>query len=409
MWPVSSAGQSRTQFWPRSFGPFITIAWEPSDDPSVVGYVVYVGTDSRTYIGAYDVGARTSFVYPHATVNRRHFFAVAAYSAAADVGSLSDEVSGFGRIVPPSGYKPDFTVPPLGNGGLYLPCATGRLGCLEATTVSESTRQISALTSSAKGQVWFVEEKQQIYTIDVDGTVSRVNRPSGASRGDVEGIVIDPRFDETRHVYIQEIERHRDGSRELTIARYREMQGTLRSRAEVVSAIRLPATGNVPFTVDDEGRIFVAVPRDQKGPRPHEGVVFAVEPDGTYAKGPSGAASWRGVHNPSSLVWDAAGGELWLSGSNAGGSATVERLSSNSSRGIARRALTTSNHRYLLFPAPGGRLLRVDRQATRVETVSVGGGERVTAVSGAAQDIVFAVTRTSDAVGSRIVAIPVAD
>ncbi len=405
MWQVSGSAQSSTQFWPRAVGPFITIAWDPSPDPSVIGYVVYVGTHSRTYLGAYNVGNRTSFVYPYATVNRRHFFAVAAYSSSLDIGGLSDEVSGFGRIVPPAGYVPDFTTPPLGNGGFYGRCAAGIDSCLESAVVSASAGRISALTSSAEGQVWFVEDKQRIFTIDVNGRVTRIERPS-RTRGQVDGLAIDPRFGETGHVYIQEIDRLRDGSRELVISRYRAVRGILRERAVMVSGIRLAATGSAPFTVDEDGRIFVAVPRDRKGPRPHDGVVFAVQRDGSYLKRASGPVSWRGLSDPSGLVWDPSGRELWLSGADGSGTVMVERLPLSSQPRTHRR--TNRARRYLLAPAPDGQLLRIDRHAERAEPVSLGSGENVTAVSGTGHDVVLAATH-SNASGSRIVAIPMVD
>jgi hypothetical protein len=408
MWHVSGAAQSRTQFWPRAVGSFITLTWDQSTDPSVIGYLVFVGTDSRSYLGAYDVGNRTSFVYPHATVNRRHFFAVAAYSPGFVVGGLSDEVSGFGRIVPPPGHVPDFTVPPLGNGGYFGRCPSGRGdGCLESATVSASAGRISALTASAAGRVWFVEDKQQIFSIDLDGTVSQIER-SARRRGQVEGLAVDPRVDETRRVYIQETDRLLDGSRELTISRYRLVMGTLRERAVIVSGVRLPSTGNVPFAVDGLGRVFVAVPRDRSGPRPHDGIVFAVQPDGTYLRGPSGLMSWRGLSNPSGLVWDPTARELWLSGADSAGNTIVERLPLTSQPQTPSTPTDTGG-RYLLMPAPNGRLFRIDRRLARAEPMSLGGAEHVTAVTGGRLDVAFAATDSSGVPGSRIVVIPVAD
>jgi hypothetical protein len=406
LWGVSGAAQSNTQFWPRAVGPFITVAWEPSPDPSVVGYIVYVGTESRGYTRAFDVGNRTSFVYPYAAANRRHFFAVAAYSSGRFAGGLSDEVSGFGRLVPPAGYVPDFNITPLGTGGAFSQCVAG-VSCLQAATVSASDRRISALASSSEGQVWFVED-QQIFMIDVDGTVNRIKQPSGRRRSQVDGLAIDPRFGAAHYIYVEAIERLQDGSRELTISRYREVMQTLRDRAVIVSGIRLPATGNAPFTVDDSGRVFVAVPRDQSGPRPHNGVVFGVQADGTYVKRPSGSPmSWRGLSNPSGLVWDPEGRALWLSGANRAGIAMVERLPMTSLTDVPR-VPTTDARRYLLVAGPGGRLLRIDRRAAGAEPVLLGGSENVTAVTGAGRDVVFAATH-SIASGSRIVAIPMAD
>ena len=147
---------------------------------------------------------------------------------------------------------------------------------------------------------------------------------------------------------------------------------------------------------------------DLGGPEPHEGVVFAVQRDGKYLKGASGSPmTWRGLSSPTSLVWDAQRRELWLSGADRAGHATVERLPLNLQPHVPRRTANSSG-RFLLVPAPGGRLLRIDRYAESVEAVSLGSGEKVSAVSGVGTDVVFAVTHSTGAPGSRIVAIPIA-
>lgn len=56
----------------------VTLVWDASPSPNVVGYVVYVGTASRRYEHTFDVGSRTSFVYTAGDGATEHFFAVAA-------------------------------------------------------------------------------------------------------------------------------------------------------------------------------------------------------------------------------------------------------------------------------------------------------------------------------------------
>ena len=371
----------------------------------MLGYIVYVGTESHGYTRAFDVGNRTSFVYPHALPNRRHFFAVAAYSSSFLAGELSKEVSGFGRLVPPAGYIPDFNVTPLGTSA---ECISG-ITCLEAATVSVSARPISALTSTDDGRIWFVEDKQRIFTIDLDGNVRLLQQSSPRNRdAQVDGLALDPRFGVNRRVYVEATERLADGSRELIISKYREVSGQLRERTDIVSGIRLPATGRAPFTVDGDGRIFVAVPRDRNGARPHDGVVFVVDPQGRYPKKKSEPMSWRGLSNPRDVLWDAAAQELWLSGTDATGAATILRLPV-SSDGEASPRTADDARRYLFLPSAKGRLLRIDRQTLRAEQVSLGSGEDVTAVSDTGRDVLFAITRAADTSGSRIVAIPLTD
>jgi hypothetical protein len=71
----------------------LTIAWDPSPDPSVVGYIVYAGVKPGEYFAEFNVGASTSFVYG-IVPETPYFFSVASYNDALLVGPLSEEVVG---------------------------------------------------------------------------------------------------------------------------------------------------------------------------------------------------------------------------------------------------------------------------------------------------------------------------
>ena len=77
----------------RASAQTLTIAWDPSPDPSVVGYIVYAGVESGEYFAEFNVGAATSFVYG-IVPETPHFFAVASYNDALLVGPLSTEIVG---------------------------------------------------------------------------------------------------------------------------------------------------------------------------------------------------------------------------------------------------------------------------------------------------------------------------
>ena len=71
----------------------ITITWDPSPDPTVIGYQVYVGATSGSYTETFDVGLATSFPYFPTDESVYHYFAVAAYAAGPVLGPLSFEIS----------------------------------------------------------------------------------------------------------------------------------------------------------------------------------------------------------------------------------------------------------------------------------------------------------------------------
>jgi hypothetical protein len=71
----------------------VTLAWDPSPDPSVVGYIVYAGTQSGAYTAEFNVGTATSFVYA-VVPDQQYFFVVASYAEGMIVGPVSGEVVG---------------------------------------------------------------------------------------------------------------------------------------------------------------------------------------------------------------------------------------------------------------------------------------------------------------------------
>jgi putative Ig domain-containing protein/glucodextranase-like protein len=78
----------------------LTLMWDPSPDSSVVGYVVYVGTQSGVYTSSYDVGNATGFAYTNATAGQPYYFAVASYAPGPLLGAKSSEVSGITNMAP---------------------------------------------------------------------------------------------------------------------------------------------------------------------------------------------------------------------------------------------------------------------------------------------------------------------
>src|SRR5689334_1812027 len=84
----------------------ITVGWNLMADSNVVGYRVFVGTQSRTYSQTFDVPAdQDFFIFRNAFMGVRYFFAVAARFDSG-VGPRSGEVTAVGtRTVP--GSLPD--------------------------------------------------------------------------------------------------------------------------------------------------------------------------------------------------------------------------------------------------------------------------------------------------------------
>jgi Fibronectin type III domain len=62
-------------------GQSFALSWNPSPDPTVVGYVVYYGTSSGNYTTRVDVGTNTSFTVTNLQPGVTYYFTVTDYNA----------------------------------------------------------------------------------------------------------------------------------------------------------------------------------------------------------------------------------------------------------------------------------------------------------------------------------------
>jgi len=72
----------------------IKLAWDPETDPSVIGYELYYGTDSRNYGIPINVGNVTTYTLNGLTQGVTYYIAVTAYDTANNESDYSNEVSG---------------------------------------------------------------------------------------------------------------------------------------------------------------------------------------------------------------------------------------------------------------------------------------------------------------------------
>src|SRR6516162_6818261 len=72
----------------------LTIAWDPSSDPNVAGYMLYWGAQSGVYTNSLNVGLQTSQPIGGLVNNITYYFTVRAYNSAGALSDPSTEVSG---------------------------------------------------------------------------------------------------------------------------------------------------------------------------------------------------------------------------------------------------------------------------------------------------------------------------
>lgn len=108
----------------------VTLAWDPSLDPVVVGYAVYYGTTSGDYTSRVDVGANTTATISGLQEGHTYYLTVVAYDILGEESAPSPEIT---YIVP--GLL--VMNPGTGSGqtmNLSFPVAPGSSYDLQATT-----------------------------------------------------------------------------------------------------------------------------------------------------------------------------------------------------------------------------------------------------------------------------------
>src|SRR5688572_16148030 len=76
-----------------AFAASITVQWDPSPDPNVVGYNFYYGAASRNYTNIIDVGNTTTATVSNLVEGTTYYFAATAYNVLGIESVFSDELS----------------------------------------------------------------------------------------------------------------------------------------------------------------------------------------------------------------------------------------------------------------------------------------------------------------------------
>jgi hypothetical protein len=315
----------------------------------VIGYVVYVGTEAATPRESYQVSG-TSFVYPNVAGDRPYFFSVAAYSAGSQVGSRSEEVLFLrGGDTPLSALSVP-QAPPVStnrddaNRGMDHPTPRPvKEACVgvdatecyvTAGTIGDFGR-VDSLRALGDGRLMLIENGARILVVDAEDGRSQ---PSIAlSERDVRlvSLAIDPEFLVTRLVYVAEAESSPDGGLQMSVARYREVNGILGERAVVLSGLPLSHNGHARIALDRSEHLFVALPQtDRDRDSAYAGMLLRLRSDGSLpadnrAVSPIFA---RGVSDPAVLAWEPWRNSLWLADARSQGLTPLERIRQDAER-----------------------------------------------------------------------------
>jgi hypothetical protein len=226
------------------------------------------------------------------------------FAPASTVGGLSSNLDESGR---------PFEVVCIGDGGTE---------CYEPSLVASGVHGADSFIITANEQMLFIEGERVVRVIEGHQLAERPALVVDAGR--LLALAVPADFDQSRFVYTASSTPSATGDEELSISRYREVQGTLAEHATIVTGLALPVGASAQLAIDSKGLLYLSMPyrdRDVRSPgdaSPNT-AILRFQPDGTVPSANPGFSPViaHGYAHPSALVWDAAGHQLWLAGSDS--------------------------------------------------------------------------------------------
>ena len=298
-------------------GGTLTVAWDPNPDPTVMGYRVYVGTQSGVYTEIYDVGNVTRFSY-NAAEGTTYFFTVAAYAPGPVVGPRSSEVSAStGSPGDADSFWSSVWAARAVTSGLHRLTSPAERIAPSSTPTRAAPPLATTSPASPDGRVFLIDEGRRLRVMTSRG-VARESLIIAGRSTTLNQVAIDPAFTKTGFVWVGETRTSKDGRRTFTVARYRVVKNRAGERAEIVPEIALPPSGDALFAIDGSGHIYVAVPGTTSASQPYWGTVLRFTPDGLAAEDPrtSSPVIGTGYTFPHAIALEPRSERVWLSGTD---------------------------------------------------------------------------------------------
>lgn len=314
-------------------GGTLTVAWDPSPDPTVMGYRVYVGTTSGAYTEIYDVGNVTTFSY-NAAEGTTYYFTVAAYAPGPVVGPRSSQVSATGGAPgDTNGFWSSVWAARATSSGLHAPdsrvrhsaepsssCSQpGPEGCLPVQPIGRVSTPATPFAASPDGRLFVIDAGRRLRAMTGRG-FARESLIIADRWTTLNQVAIDPAFARTGFMWVSETRTSAFGRRTFTVSRYRVVKNRAGERTEIVSGIALPPSGHALFAIGGTGHIYVAVPGSPDISQPYWGTVLRFNADGSVPpdqkdqkKSPVIAAGYTFPH---AIALDGFSDTIWLNGTD---------------------------------------------------------------------------------------------
>ena len=192
--------------------------------------------------------------------------------------------------------------------------------CFEARLLAVVPGEITSPVASGE-QLFFVEDGTRVRVVEA-GLLSEAPALMTGDRARIIGLAIPPDFERSSDVFVAWSELSGEGE-SLNVSRYRELGGTLGQGAVIVSGLPLSNGGLAPIAVDDRNLVYVALPAS-KSPTATpsiaelSGFILRFQRDGSITEvNPNlSPVIAQGYTEPSTLVWDRVGRQMWVAGTS---------------------------------------------------------------------------------------------
>ena len=214
---------------------------------------------------------------------------------------------------------------PSTNGSAICTSGSALGECFDVQTIASGLGSVEVLASTPDRRLLISEGSGRLLAV-----ADRVLLPDPVlilpdPRSRVVGLAVDPRFAESRTVFVAWTEPARDDGILLNVTRYRAIGNTLGDAATIAGGFPFAADSLAPLAVDREGLLYIALPRGAVAsvggalPAAFGGAVLRVDRDGLTPianRRPSPVLSY-GYAEPTLLAVDGTHRRIWLGGNFA--------------------------------------------------------------------------------------------
>lgn len=188
--------------------------------------------------------------------------------------------------------------------------------CFDAQVLLTSGAAIASPAALPDGRVLFIEGGRAVRVLR--GT-SLLDEPALVVQAPerLVALSVDPRFHETRFVWLASVAEGAGDRRTVTVTRYREVGDRFAEAAAVVADLPIPESGEPQMAQDLQRRLYLSIPLasvSRGTPASYAGRILRFMADGTipWDSGQTSAVFAESPGLVSSLGWDSNGERLWV-------------------------------------------------------------------------------------------------